>query len=455
MENEKQLKKYAFDGLYIELTRRCNLQCAHCMCGSPQNVDISEEIIDTLLSQTFGITQLSLGGGEPLLAIDKLEYLLNALERHQVPVRHLDFVTNGTICDSRVTQLINDYLERNSLTHCAVCVSSDVFHDIERSKKCVEFYKQFVSPNCEVKLHRDFKTLHYSGRAWGKKSINGIPVGSRSENSIRQHRINVTDGHFVCCAMRLSVNGDLALGGDLSYEVADKLSLGNLKKNSLKDIFEKNFRECACLCDECYKECYIQSYEDFGHKSTTITDDINLLMGRINRKHLEFIWKLREWAFKAMPQVDPRAIVMGTIITDADFTEYVNQYCIRYYRALYKLKSDEEASSRFSLIACTEHQKAIKKKFPTATQNEIYELSALKVLFGAINNMTLDDFKRALFNGNPAEGYFSTIEKRLKDHGEDFEAFDPCSKIPDTLDPDKEGDTDVNPNEELQPDTDG
>ena len=82
-------------------------------------------------------------------------------------------------------------------------------------------------------------------------------------------------------------------------------------------------------------------------------------------------------------------------------------------------------------------------------------LSALQVLYGAMNHMTLDDFKGALFNNNPAEGYFATIEKRLKDHGEDFESFNPCSKSPDTLDPDKEEDTDANANEELQQNADG
>ena len=30
----------------IEVTRRCNMQCRHCLRGDAQNVDISNEIID-------------------------------------------------------------------------------------------------------------------------------------------------------------------------------------------------------------------------------------------------------------------------------------------------------------------------------------------------------------------------------------------------------------------------
>lgn len=452
MANKESIQKYAFEGIYIELTRNCNLRCAHCMLGEPQDVTITPEIIDALLSQTSSIARLTIGGGEPLLELNMFEYLLNALERYNVPVLGLGLVHNGTIFNERVMQIINDYLKRNPKSLSKIEVSADIFHDRERSERCTEFYKSLAGERCEVALHRGFKALRHSGRVWGKRSVCGVPTLSISDAAIRSHRLNVTADNVIRCSMHLAANGNLIYGGDISFDTADKLALGNVLESSLQDIIAKNFRECPYLCDECYKETMIVGYEDFAHKSKTIDNDINLYRWRIGRKHLEFVWELRAWAFDVLPQVDPRAIIMGTIITDADFTEYVKQYCIRHYRALKNIKSDEEASNHFSLIACTEHQKAIKKKFPTATQDEIYALSALKVLYGAMNNMTLDDFKRALFNSNPAEGYFATIEKRLKDHGEDFEALDPCAKIPDTLDPDKEeGDADADPNEESQP----
>lgn len=35
-----------FDEIAIELTRRCNLKCAHCFKGEAQDVDMPNEIID-------------------------------------------------------------------------------------------------------------------------------------------------------------------------------------------------------------------------------------------------------------------------------------------------------------------------------------------------------------------------------------------------------------------------
>ena len=111
MSKEKPIQKYAFDGLYIELTRKCNLRCAHCLLGEPQDVTITPEIIDSFLSQTSSISILTIGGGEPLLEVDMLQYLLDALVKYSIPVLKIGFVTNGTICSDRVMQIINNHLQ--------------------------------------------------------------------------------------------------------------------------------------------------------------------------------------------------------------------------------------------------------------------------------------------------------------------------------------------------------
>ena len=434
MTNKESIQKYAFEGIYIELTRNCNLRCAHCLLGEPQDVTITPEIIDSFLSQTSSISVLTIGGGEPLLEVDMLQYLLDALVKYSIPVLKIGFVTNGTICSDRVMQIINNHLQHNLKSLFKIEVSADIFHDRERSERCVEFYRSLAGKRCVIELHRGFEALRHSGRAAGKKSVCGVPTLSISDAAIRPHRLNVTADKVIHCSMTLAANGNLVYGNDISFETADKLALGNVLESSLQDIIAKNFRECPYLCDESYKEAVSIAFEDLYYKSTSIDKDIELYILRIGRKHLEFVWELRKWAFKALPQVDPRTIIMGTIIKDEDFIDYIKKYCIRYYRTLNNLKSDEEAVEHYSMVASIKHEESIKKKFPNASEEDIYMLSSLKVLYGAMNLMTLDDFKRALFDDNPAEGYFSTIEKRLMDTGDDIDWFDPCAKIPDTLD---------------------
>ena len=42
-------------GMNIELTRRCNMACKHCLRGDAQNLTISKEIIDKIFTDTAKI----------------------------------------------------------------------------------------------------------------------------------------------------------------------------------------------------------------------------------------------------------------------------------------------------------------------------------------------------------------------------------------------------------------
>ena len=69
-------KKYSLHDLSVEITRRCNKNCLHCMKGDAQNVTITEDIIDRVIADIPDVARLSLVGGEPLLELDKIAYLI-------------------------------------------------------------------------------------------------------------------------------------------------------------------------------------------------------------------------------------------------------------------------------------------------------------------------------------------------------------------------------------------
>lgn len=57
--------------LAIEVTRRCNMECAHCLRGDAQAVDMTQEIVDRFvdgLEEGMSIGDVTLTGGEPSLA---------------------------------------------------------------------------------------------------------------------------------------------------------------------------------------------------------------------------------------------------------------------------------------------------------------------------------------------------------------------------------------------------
>lgn len=53
--------------LILEVTRKCNLHCAHCLRGDAQCVDMSKSTIDKLMPMLGKVSSVTFTGGEPSL----------------------------------------------------------------------------------------------------------------------------------------------------------------------------------------------------------------------------------------------------------------------------------------------------------------------------------------------------------------------------------------------------
>lgn len=444
------IKKLSFAGLAIEITRKCNLSCKHCMRGDAQNLTISQEVIDAFLSQTSEIYDLLLTGGEPLLELDTVEYLLHAINRHGVNVHKIDIITNGTILSARAADILLNFTEQNP--HCLVFfgVSDDVFHDKAQSKKCFDFYASLFGEKIPVLMHGELPFLRSCGRVQVAKEIDGIKVTGVGENSIRPHRINVSDG-VVHCSIDLLANGNIALKADTSFDISDKLSIGNILEEPLAFMLDKHNKTCVCLCDECYAERVAYNFNNFsdpytGNAKEWMTDKYRL---SLFRRRLELVWQARRWAAKQLPEKDIRYIIQATVIDNDDFAEAIEYVVVNRYRYDSRV-SEETRKLMFTLDASSKYKKHFKKKFPFATHNELGKLSLIRVYSEIAALMNLDDFLFGLFEGNAPLPYFSDIEDRLKNHGITLDDWSECAKIPDTLDVDKKEDANDEPTNELQ-----
>jgi organic radical activating enzyme len=151
--------KLTFEYLTIEVTRKCNMRCAHCLRGDAQDVDIDYKHIDDLLDQVEVIGHLDVTGGEPTLNLDALEYILNGLCKRGIPLCEFGLYTNGLIYSERFVKLIkwckqiidvscsnclkngNEYQPQRYLSRCNVGVSLDRYH--EQHDICMENYHKY------------------------------------------------------------------------------------------------------------------------------------------------------------------------------------------------------------------------------------------------------------------------------------------------------------------------
>lgn len=108
--------------LAIEMTRRCNMQCKFCFKGKAQDLNISKEIIDKTLDEmqnTF-ISVLRISGGEPFLAPELIEYLINQIIEKHIYIDSVCVFTNGK---HRVTEIVEPF---NNLINYLCNIESEI-----------------------------------------------------------------------------------------------------------------------------------------------------------------------------------------------------------------------------------------------------------------------------------------------------------------------------------------
>lgn len=86
--------------LVLEVTRRCNMACEHCLRGDAQNMDMSKEIIDEVLKSCNGINSVTFAGGEPSLNISIIRYFFEQAEKLE-NIRQLA-LKNGYVINFRM-----------------------------------------------------------------------------------------------------------------------------------------------------------------------------------------------------------------------------------------------------------------------------------------------------------------------------------------------------------------
>lgn len=81
----------------IEVTRRCNMACSHCMRGNAMTLDISHAYIRNMLSRVRAVHNINITGGKPSLNVKAMRYLLSHLKHREIHVDRFYIVTNGSL----------------------------------------------------------------------------------------------------------------------------------------------------------------------------------------------------------------------------------------------------------------------------------------------------------------------------------------------------------------------
>lgn len=131
-------EKIYLPNLSVFTTEKCNLQCRHCMRGDCTNKVISDEVIEGIIQSVDMIDNLYICGGEPTLAIDRLEKLTSRIIDDKKLVCQFSITINGTnysdelirLC-KEISQYIDSFQKIDKNNKKMINISYDVFHKQE------------------------------------------------------------------------------------------------------------------------------------------------------------------------------------------------------------------------------------------------------------------------------------------------------------------------------------
>ena len=129
------MRELYIKNLCIEITRRCNMRCTHCMRGDAESVDIPLKHISNLLRHVRHIHHFNITGGEPSLNVRAIRHILERVRAYGITVNDFYIVTNGS-ATSRSEEFIEacaalyEYQEEKEQDSGHMLeMSDDRFHD--------------------------------------------------------------------------------------------------------------------------------------------------------------------------------------------------------------------------------------------------------------------------------------------------------------------------------------
>lgn len=220
------------DSLVLEVTRRCNMRCDHCLRGEAQNMDMTERVVRRSLKGVRRISHVTFTGGEPTLNVPIIRYFMRQLKSRNIELGSFYIATNGLEPSKRIIHMLVDlYAMCDYQEDCVVAWSNDKFHDA--SEPYLYQALKFYAPRYD-KEHLQY----YNER-------NLIKEGRAEEYCLSQHEHTLEsmnaweddDGELqVDSTVYIAANGNVMTDCDCSFEKIDRLAIGNVLTDDLETV---------------------------------------------------------------------------------------------------------------------------------------------------------------------------------------------------------------------------
>lgn len=242
------------DELILEVTRKCNMKCRHCLRGKQEDIDADVSLLPNIFNEIKKINCITFTGGEPSLNSPYILSVLDYCKRYQIHVNEIYIATNGLmnldlLMDSMEQWLKycmkntgykdrEDYLNHHQFR---VACSLDEFHD-SIDLKSYNFIRSFgyYDDSKEVS-YKEYQCLITAGNVL----MNGLDENEDYVTGISGEKLLEFEygKDKSVTTVYVSSNGYVYSGCNFSYEDFDEETWekNNLREYTLREICKNNF----------------------------------------------------------------------------------------------------------------------------------------------------------------------------------------------------------------------
>lgn len=252
------MRKVSIAELILEVTRKCNMACAHCLRGDARDTQMECDIIPHIFKNVGSIDSITFSGGEPTLNVPFITKVVDYIIEHDIFVGGVFIATNAKIYSQEMVDDVRklmmhrlskddygvsaagmemEYLREEVLDRFIIAPSRDNFHEdipvnnlicymasgFYSDMKTVDFSKH---PDYVIAMGRGADLPHSSFRP-----IYELSIMDSDEDSIYAESVyvNAEGDVYGCC--------------DMSYDRQECSGYGNVYESSLADILNEEAEE--------------------------------------------------------------------------------------------------------------------------------------------------------------------------------------------------------------------
>lgn len=225
--------------LVLEVTRKCNMGCEHCLRGHCQNLDMTIETAKNTLDKFEYISNLTFTGGEPTLNAKLIKWVAKYIKERDIGFGSFYVVSNGKEYSRDLVDACLDlWCLSEEKDFCGLSVSIDQFHS-GFDKEAYLRYSALSFFNHDKECRDGMDRIIDRGNA----QENGIGTFEKEVSEFdpryadaigNGESIDLGDNVFY-----VNVNGDVVFDCDLSYEQQEEYKVGNINTDDVPGILSE------------------------------------------------------------------------------------------------------------------------------------------------------------------------------------------------------------------------